>query len=214
MKKILVFDMDGTLLDTMGMWRNFSNYIRNSDYKIDCLDNFTPFKNSMLYYTYTLVQEYYAKYSQKKVFKLIDLFLRNYYKDEDLVKPYVRKTIKKLSENGYKMYVATATDHKYAEIALKSAGLDEYFTEIFTPDTLGYSKDDLKYFKLTNEKIGTASNNIVFFDDNTYANRLAKQIGFTTVGVYEETYDSNENNKKVSDHFINDFSEIKEEWLK
>ena len=100
MKKTLVFDMDGTLLNSMGMWRDFSNIIRNSDYKIDYLNNFTPFKNSMLLYTYTLIQEFYAQYSKEKVFKLIDKFLSDFYDDKNLAKPFVHETLDKLSKNG------------------------------------------------------------------------------------------------------------------
>ena len=214
MKKTLVFDMDGTLLDSMGMWRDFSNIIRNSDYKIDYLNNFTPSKNSMLLYTYTLIQEFYAQYSKEKVFKLIDKFLSDFYDDKNLAKPFVHETLDKLSKNSHDMYVATATDYKYAQIAMKATGLNKYIKEIYTPDTLGYFKNELEYFKLTHENIGTTPNDIVFFDDATYANRIANEIGFTTIGVYEETYDSNENNKAVADYFINNFSEIEDEWLK
>lgn len=214
MKKILVFDMDGTLLDSMGMWRDFENYVRNSHHEVDYLEEFAPSDNSMLYYTYTLIQEFYPEDSEEKVFRLIDSFLKNYYNDENLAKPFVHETLEKLSKDGHEMYVATATDHKYAEIAMKATGLDKYIKEIFTPDTLGYFKNEIEYFKLTHENIGTEPKNIVFFDDATYANRIANEIGFTTVGVFEETYDSNENNKAVADYFINDFSEIKDEWLR
>ncbi|MGY3776534.1 HAD family hydrolase [Helcococcus sueciensis] len=214
MKKTLVFDMDGTLLDSMVMWSDFKNYITNANHEIDDLEDFTPTDNSMLYYTYSLIQEFYPNIPEKKVFRLIDNFLKNYYNNENLAKPFVLDTLERLSNKGYKMYVATATDYKYAEIALKANNLDKYITEIYTPDTLGYFKNELEYFNLTHKNIGANPENIIFFDDATYANRLANEVGFTTIGIYEETYDSNENNKEVANYFVNDFSGIDDEWLK
>ena len=45
MKKSLVFDMDGTLLDSMVMRSDFKNYIINANHEIDDLDDFTPNNN-------------------------------------------------------------------------------------------------------------------------------------------------------------------------
>lgn len=213
MKKILVFDMDGTLLDSMNMWRNIQNELDGKKHLLKDLDPFEVNETSMLHYAYGLIEDKYDNHDSKIVYSLINRYLEDFYSQKNLAKPHVMDALKKFKDKGFDMYIATATDYRYASIGIKSSGLDEFITEIYTPDTVGFFKNDLSYFKSVCKNIGTEPENIIYFDDATFANRLANEIGFTTIGVFDEYYDSNENNKKISDKFIYNFKEIEDEWL-
>lgn len=214
MKKILVFDMDGTLLDSMGMWKGIRKDLENSKHTINDLEPLDVRVGSMVHYTYGLVKESFEDYDTNKVFRLIHNYLENFYSQNNLAKPFVLNKLKNLYEEGYEMYVGTATDYYFANIGISSNGIDKYIKKIFTPDTLNYYKEDIRYFYEISNKLNTNPENIVFFDDAFYASELAKEAGFTVVAVNDEHIHNTERNIKVSDYFINDFSEINDNILK
>lgn len=212
-RKKLVFDMDGTLLNSMFMWHNFMDLYENFDPNKNeksahiGLPNLT--KSSALANSIKRVKNVINDgRSEDQIAEKIHAFLYDFYTAKNRAKANVENTIRNLHGEGYEIYLATATDYCYALEGIRRANILDYFKKIYTPDQLGLKKYDINYYKTISEELEAKPKEIIFFDDASYALNLAKEADFIAVGVHDELSDEVDVVKEVSDYFIEDFSEI------
>lgn len=212
-KKKLVFDMDGTLLDSMWMWRNISKLIEDKLHLIDDLEPLNSNASEMVNYCYSISEDSFKNHDKGKALRLLYNHLEDFYSQDNLAKPFVKERLQKFLDSGYEMYIATATDSTFAPVAVKSNDMDKFINYIYTPDRLGYYKHDIKYFEQLAKELNCDYSDIVFFDDAHYACKLATSLGIKTIAVYDKTEDKQDEIKEIADYFINDFSEIDSQIL-
>ncbi len=208
--KYALFDCDGTLLDSMAMWVNLATDVLKT-YGVDLPRSVERETASM---SHEDAAQYYAdkflggKGADELAKKFTETLKHNYGEVLKL-KPHVREILEKLHDRGIVMAVASSTDAYLLELCLQRMGLRDYFQFIQTVDNSGYSKDSDEYFKLAAEKLGTAPENILFFDDALYAIERAKKNGFKVVAVQDDSNDDHDEIiRECGDHYITDFSQI------
>ena len=73
---------------------------------------------------------------------------------------------------------------------------------------IGANKRQAAYVEAA-KKIGTNVENVIFLDDNYNADKTAKSAGMKVCGVFDASSEEyTEEIKSVSDHYINNFSEL------
>lgn len=206
MVKGAIFDLDGTLIDSMFIWDTFGDdYLKSLG--IESKENLAE-----VFKTFTLEQaaEYYRNHydielSVKEIVEGINNMVAEIYRTKVVLKPGISDFLKRLQGLGVKMCVATVTDRPIVEDVLKRLSIYEYFSEIFTCAEVGYNKETPEIYRKALKHLGTPKTETVVFEDVLHALKTAKTDGFKVAAVYD-SHESRQNEiKEISDYYITDF---------
>ena len=206
MIKGAIFDLDGTLIDSMFIWDTLGEEYLKS-FGIEPKENLTE-----VFKTFTLKQaaEYYRKrygigLSVCEIIEGINNMVAEIYRTKVALKPNVSDFLKRLQSAGVKMCVATVTDRPIVEDILKRLNVREYFSEIFTCSEVGYNKETPEIYRQALKHLGTEKAETVVFEDTLHALKTAKEDGFNVAAVYDSHEQRQEKMKEISDYYITDF---------
>ncbi len=201
-----IFDLDGTLIDSMFIWDTIGeDYLR--------LLGIEPKENlAEVFKTFTLEQaaEYYQNHYGVmmpviEIVEDINNMVTEIYKTKVTLKSGVRGYLERLQRQGVKMCIATVTDRHIAEEVLKRLGIFKFFSEIFTCAEVGCSKQTPEIYRQALKHLGTDKNETVVFEDAFHALKVAQNDGFKTVAVYDSHESRQEEIKEIADYYITDF---------
>ena len=187
-KKYCVFDLDGTLLDSMTTWPEAMIRIMDEaglEYPEDVVNIMTPIGfNGCADYFISL------GHPEKDPEKLIEImydYLVDDYTNRVMIKPYVKEMLEKLQRDGIMIYALTASPHRTVDPCLAHNGISHFFEAVMSTDDLMMKKSDPEIYREVARRIGVCPDEIEFYDDNNIALRTAKSVGFRVIGVYDST---------------------------
>ncbi len=208
-----IFDLDGTLLDSMYLWDTVGeDYLRSLglEPKENLKETFKTFSlyQSACYYR----SEYGVTLSVDEIIDGINGMVEQYYTDQLLLKPGAAEFLRQLQAKGVKMCIATATDSYLVEAALKRCGIRGYFSGIFTCASVGHSKEEPVIYREALQHLGTKKSETVVFEDALFALQSAKSDGFITAAVYDPHEAQQAKIKALADYYMADYSDLKNFW--
>ena len=206
MIKGAIFDLDGTLIDSMFIWDTIcEEYLKSLG--IEPKENLAE-----VFKTFTLPQaaQYYRKNygvtrSVNEIVEDINNMVAEIYRTKVVLKNGVGDFLKRLQSSGIKMCVATVTDRTIVEEVLKRLGVREYFSKIFTCNEIGCNKENPEIYRKALEYLGTKKAETVVFEDVFHALKTAKKDGFKIAAVYDSHEPRQKEIKEISDYYITDF---------
>lgn len=204
MIKGAIFDMDGTLMESMHIWRNLCElYIRSLGFEPK-----EPFKTYDFDYAAEYIRrEYGVRLTNDEISRGIIGIMENFYHDQAVPRPGVPEFLEKLRERGVKMCIATATDRYMVETALDRCGIRGYFPKIFTCGEVGHEKDEPVIFRKALEYLGTPKDETIVIEDALYAIRTAVADGFHTAAVYDVNEKGQDEVRRLADYYMKDYSD-------
>ena len=204
-----IFDVDGTLLDSMFIWDTIGEtYLRSIGYQPKENLNET-FKNMSLRQAARYYQtEYGVTLSIDQIMDGVNAMLERYYRFEVPLKPGVAELLERLRQNGVKLCIATATDRHLVEAALDRCGVLSCFGEIFTCNEVGHGKDEPDIFEEALRFLGTEKAETVVFDDALYAVRTAKEAGFPVAAVYDSHEKAQDQIRMLADVYLEELTQL------
>lgn len=200
----IIFDMDGTLLDSMGMWENLGSIYLTKKGIVPPADLKEVIENKTLeeaaeYFIADLGIEGTVKEVVQEILSLI----RDKYYNELQLKPGVKKYVLSEYEKGSNMCILTTSDRELAIAAMERTGIGLCFKEIFTAETLGLSKRGPEIFLKTCSLMGFEPEKTMVFEDALYAIKAAKAAGCLVTAVYDHMNRSDwEEIKSLADNII------------
>ncbi len=210
MKKVFIFDLDGTLVDSLepiikGLYEYFASL------GIPCNEDTIT---KIISLGYDKSAEYFVELGVKGDPKDISKQMQNdavlRYKTSVFTKPFVNNYLQKLKSEGHNLYVLTASPHKLADPCLKNNGIFDLFDGIFTVgEDFAFTKSDTKLYIEVAKAIGVSPESINYFDDNLLAITNAATVGYTTYGIKDlQSEKTVEKLKETADYFISSFEQI------
>lgn len=186
--KAAIFDMDGTLVDSMPYWRgHMQNYLGEYDLKatqddIERLINqagsfrfiFDRIKALEPELTWEAMVENYHSRMKKEYATAINL------------KPFVLDYLKQLQAQNIPMCIATATPRELFFPMVERLGLNHYFSFYITVPEIGKRKSEPDIYLYCAQKFGYAPHECMVFEDTVQAITTAFSAGFKTMGIYDE----------------------------
>ncbi len=210
MKKVYIFDLDGTLVDSMpvgvGIVLGFLDE-KGISYPSNIVTILTPlgYKGSAKYIADHLSEDF----DDSKIYEYFKAKTLQAYGETIPLKPHVKETLEELRKRGHRLSVLTASPSLLTEICLKRLGVYDLFDFVWSMDEFGMTKAEPEIYKEAARRLGVEVGDCIMADDNLNVLKTAKQAGMYAFGVYDESSKAVENEMKaVADKYVYDLSEL------
>ena len=100
------------------------------------------------------------------------------------------------------MCIASATDNKLVELAIKHCCIDKYFVRLFSCVDIGKGKDKPDIYLKAMDFLGTTKEETCVFEDSLVAITTAHKAGLKTVGIYDKFNYGHEEMQKIATEYI------------
>ncbi len=205
--KAAIFDMDGTLLDSLGFWKIFwkkagKEYLKDENFCPKVEDD-RAIRTMTLYGAMELIHKNYNIAQSAEELRLFcRSFICEFYGEYAPLKAGVLEFLDYLKAQGTRMCIASATAADMLQIVIDKFHLDEYFECVLSCDTYGVGKDKPDIYLVAAEKLGAENHETWVFEDSYVAIKTAHQIGMKTVGIFDKNNFSQDKIKATADYYI------------
>ncbi len=200
-----IFDMDGTLLDSMPVWHRLTqNYLKQfnvhiTDEDFAACEGFSQPEVA----DYFLARHPELPLTRETMLGGMDALITSRYESIAVPKDGVLDFLERMRRQGVKMAIATLTARRHAEKALLDRDMMQYFEFMLTIEDIGVSKREPDIYLEAAERLGLAPADCMVFEDAPYAGVTAHRAGFQLCGLAEPAYAAGEAElRSVSDVFI------------
>ena len=213
-KKLFIFDLDGTLVDTAPDFKNSINYMLNelneSEVSLKEIRNWVGYGAREL--IKRTVVDKNIPHDEQRIEEMLKIFLLHYthnIDDDSVLFNNVRNVLEFLKDNGIKLAVCTNKMERLSNILLEKLNVLHMFDYLVGGDSLSKSKPDP--FPLLNicEKLNTEISDSIMIGDSVTDLNAGKGAGMPVVLV-SYGYTDNKDIYNEADLVINDFSQLKE----
>jgi len=205
-----IFDMDGTLLDTMPLWdRAGALYLSGLGVEAEEDLGKRLFPMTTAEAAAYLQSTYRLPLSIPAIAEGIHRTVEGFYLHDAPLKPGVSAFLHRLHALGIPMAVATVTERDCTAAALKRTGVLPLFKAVFTADEVGRGKDQPDIYLKAAEALGSAPARTLVFEDALHALCTARAAGFCTVGVYDDaSRDEQTALRRAGAYYLTSFTEV------
>lgn len=206
-----IFDLDGTLINSTGVWNKVDEDFFNRRNVI------MPPEFPQVIKTHTLMSG--AVYIKDRlslpespediVKEWHDAAVYAYHNDVR-IKPYVKELLELLKNSyGYKIGLATSNTHELYDQCLINNGIYDYFDSFTQSDEVERLKGFPDIYEKSAERMGVPKEECIVFEDVYQAVKGARMGNFFTVAVEDSaSADDREEIIKIADVYIKSFREL------
>lgn len=204
-KKFAIFDMDGTLTDSMGFWNRLAD-------EFLARRGFPPLSPELQEESIALtmggtanlfIRAYHLSETPEQICAEINGLMEAHYRTDVPLKPGAAELLERLHGAGFKMCIASSTDPALIGICLRRLGVRDHFQFLLSCEEVGVGKTQPAVYLEAARRLGGTPDNTIIFEDILVAARTAKQAGFSLGIIYDEnSADEQEQLKALADCYI------------
>lgn len=210
-KKAVIFDLDGTLVDSMWMWKAID---------IEYLGKFgislpptlqkdiegMSFSETAVYFKET----FQIPDSLEEIKETWNRMAYEKYTKEVPLKTGVKEFLDYCKKNGIKLGIATSNSRELVDTTLEALNIREYFDCVMTACEVAKGKPAPDIYLAVADEIGVESGECLVFEDIEMGILAGKNAGMEVCAVEDEfSMNQMEKKKKLADYYIKDYFEIK-----
>lgn len=227
-KKVIIFDMDGTLIDSIGIWNQVDQelILRLSGERVDeetvqtkrdeKLREYSKVDSPYREYCKYLGQEYGSELSLEAIHTLRYEIANEFLIEKIDYKPYAPEVIKLLKERGYQLVIATTTKKSNMDVyryqnknICSKAPLDEYFSLIYTREDVREMKPNPEVYLKVLETLQVGPEECLVFEDSLIGIEAANQAHIEVVAIYDRYSErEREEIKKIATYYVENYEKI------
>lgn len=189
-KKYAIFDMDGTLVDSMGYWDELAAEYLHSRGVQNVSDELLQ-RTAPLPMAETLalfICQFGLDDTPERAQAALQAIMEGHYRHDIALKPGVRAYLEQLARRGVQMCVVSATPEKLMELCLTRLGVRRYFRFVLSCESVGAGKDRPDIYHAAAKRLGAEKPaDAAVYEDSHVAACTARAAGYYTVGVYDES---------------------------
>ncbi|KEI94489.1 HAD family hydrolase [Clostridium botulinum A2B7 92] len=205
-----IFDLDGTLIDSMGIWEKIDyDFLNKRNIKVpqdlkDKIETLT-FEEGANFFK----KNFKLKESQEEILKEWHNMVIKEYSHNIKLKNNVRDFLIKLKNKGVKLAIATSNTPELTKLVLENNKILDLFDSITTISEVNRNKTFPDIYLLCAEKLKLPAEKCAVFEDILPAIKSAKAAKMKTIGIYDDSSKDDENKiKEISDYYIYDYKEL------
>ncbi len=208
--KAVLFDLDGTLVDSMSMWKEIDvDYLNRFDIPVpETLQQ--DIEGLSMYQTAVYFKETFGiEDSLEDIQNTWNSMAYDKYTNEVPLKPYVREFLENLKIKGILCGIATSNSRFLTEAILKSHGIEEYFLTMVTGDEVKNGKPEPEVYLTASSKLSVSPKDCIVFEDLPVGIIAGKRAGMKVYAV-EDIYSMKDKEEKMrlADHYITSYEEL------
>ena len=209
MLKLLLLDMDGTLIDSNGIWKDVDVRFlarRGMEYS-------KAYYEGVAHTIFPLAAKFTKEFcvleeSCEEIMQEWMELAKGLYSTV-AIKSGVREYLQQCRTEGTRMALVTSSVPEHCHTAMQHLGLMEYFENITLAQELGLEKKDPAIWLAVAKRNGVSPENCIVFDDSLSACKGAKAAGMQVVGVYDRFFAADEEAmRSFCDRYIQSFEEL------
>lgn len=209
MSKLLLLDMDGTLIDSNGIWKDVDIRFlerRGMEYS-------RAYYEGVAHTIFPLAAQFTKEFcsleeSCEEIMAEWMELAKGLYSTVS-IKAGVQEYLQQCRAKGTRMALVTSSVPEHCRTAMEHLDLMEYFENITFAQELGLEKKDPAIWLAVAERNGVAPEDCIVFDDSLSACRGAKAAGMQVTGVYDSFFAADEAEmRSFCDDYIRSFEEL------
>ena len=187
MIKAVLFDADGTLMDSIASWRKALKTVlerRGFSYSEEDFQVLIPLTTKEGG-TYLKGKYGFTETGDEIAAEYLGL-VESFYATEVELKKGAREVLEYYDSKGIPMAIVTSSERILIEAACKRHGISQYFQGLYICSELGTSKRNPDIFVNTAKILGAQPAETLVYEDSDYAIKTAVNAGFKVIKVTDE----------------------------
>ena len=210
-KKAVIFDLDGTLVDSMWVWKEIDvRFLGRYGLEVpqglnDELEGYS-FHETAMYFKRRFKE---IPLTVEEIMQTWNHMASDIYIHEIKLKEGVKEFISYLKERDIKLAIATSNSRKLAKDCLRSKGILEAFDYICTSDEVPKGKPEPDVYLQAAKMINTKPEQSLVFEDIPYGLLAGKRAGMEVCAV-KDPYSERVvlEKRKIADYYIDTYYDI------
>lgn len=207
-----LFDLDGTIIDSMDTWLEEGIALLNKYQIPNAIEICTRLVPKSMVTTCEYVsQNFSLPVSKEMLIHEWEKIMEEHYETDIKLKTGIKEALMYLKNQGIHLGVTTATNVEMTKKVLTKLGVLSLFDQVYTTQMVGKNKDYPDVYLECADKFGLKAYECAVFEDAYHAIRTAKQAGFCVVAVDEPTMAPYiDIVRNYCNYYIYDYGEIQE----